>query len=62
MQTVATLRDFAIAAIGLFLLTRLIAVLGGKPMFALSWQDVAMPLGAAAIFVFFRKFRGGKPQ
>ncbi|MEJ6009686.1 hypothetical protein [Novosphingobium aquae] len=62
VQASALSRDFAIAAIGLFLITRLIAFLSGTPPFALTWQDVALPLGAAAIFVFFRNFRGGRPQ
>lgn len=55
----AALRDFAIAAISLLALTRVVAFGGGDPLVPQTWQEVAIPVAAAAIFAIFRMNRGG---
>lgn len=56
------LLQFVLAAGSLFVLVQVIKMIGGTPLLPLAWQDVAMPLGAAAIFTLFRTNRGGRPQ
>ena len=52
-------RNFALAAGSLFAIVQAVKLAGGNPFLPLAWQDIAMPIGAAAIFVIFRGNRGG---
>lgn len=50
----ATLSDFAIGFGSLFVLNLLMQMVGGEAVMPLVWQDIAFPLGAAAIFATYR--------
>lgn len=54
-----TLRDFAIAAPSLWALSQVSKVLGGTPLMPFTWQDFAIPIGAAVIFCGYRHARRG---
>ena len=58
----AALFQFVIAGTSLFALVQVIKVIGGTPFLPLLWQDIAMPIGAAAIFSFARFARSGNTQ
>ena len=56
------LRNFALAAGSLFAIVQAVKLAGSNPLLPFAWQDIAMPIGAAAIFVFFRGNREGSPK
>lgn len=58
-DSVVLLRNFALAAGSLFAIVQAVKLAGGNPLLPFAWQDIAMPIGAAAIFVIFRGNRRG---
>lgn len=58
----AALVQFALAASSLFALVQVIKVIGGTPFLPVSWQDIAMPILAAAVFTLARFGRSGAAQ
>lgn len=58
----AALVQFALAASSLFALVQVIKVIGGTPFLPVSWQDIAMPILAAAVFTLARFSRSGAAQ